>query len=201
MEDELKREATEYFASGNALDETGDRAGAIRAWKEAIRLDPEHAAAHFNLGVAFAEDGDSDLAIEQLREAIRLEPFDSEAQRELADVYLDADRPDDAINVLRQSLNVVPGDAETASALAAIYLDQALWDQASAALEAGGMLEQDADLWYDLGKGYSTAGSSQDAVLAYRRALICHPGHRAAEEALERMGVPTEEPTDPDENA
>ncbi len=201
MDDELLRAADEHFARGNAFDENGEREQAIREWQETIRLDPDHAAAHFNLGIAFSEEGDTDLAIEQWREAIRLEPFDAEARRELAEVYLDADRPADAINVLRQSLNLLPGDAETANRLAAIYLDQAQWDEAAAALEAGGMLEEDADLWYDLGKAYSDAGRDEDAILAYRRALICHPGHRAAEEALERMHVPIDEPPDPEEAA
>ncbi len=199
MDDELIRGAEEHFARGNEFDESGDRERAIKEWQEAVHLNPDHAAAHFNLGIAFSEEGATDLAIEQLREAIRLEPFDTEARRELAAVYLEVDRANDAVNALRQSLNLMPGDAETARSLAEIYLDQAMWDEAAAALEAGGMLEQDADLWYDLGKAYEGEGRHEDAVLAYRRALICHPGHRAAEQALERLHLPIEEPPDAEE--
>ncbi len=199
MDDELLDAAGEHFARGNAFDENGERERAIKEWQDAVHLNPDHAAAHFNLGLAFSEAGETDLAIEHLREAIRLEPFDTEARRELAEVYLEVDRPTEAINVLRQSLNMMPGDAETAHCLAEIYLDQALWDEAAAALEAGGMLEEDADLWYDLGRAYEGEDRRQDAILAYRRALVCHPGHRAAEQALERLHIPIEEPPDPEE--
>jgi tetratricopeptide (TPR) repeat protein len=199
MDDELFRAAAEHFARGNAFDESGERERAIKEWQEAVHLNPDHAAAHFNLGIAFSEEGETDLAIEQLREAIRLVPFDTEARRELAEVYLEADRADEAINVLRQSLNTMPGDVETAHCLAEIYLDQAMWDEAAAALEAGGMVEEDADLWYDLGKAYEGESRREEAVLAYRRALVCHPGHRAAEQALDRMHIPIEEPPDPEE--
>lgn len=199
MDDELIREAEEHFARGNDFDENGYRERAIKEWQETIHLNPDHAAAHFNLGIAFSDEGKADLAIEQLREAIRLDPFDAEARRELAQVFLEADQADDAINVLRQSLNMVPGDAESAHCLAEIYLDQADWEKAAAALEAGGMLDEDADLWYDLGKAFEGEGQHEDAVLAYRRALVCHPGHRAAEEALDRMHIPIEEPPDPEE--
>ncbi len=199
MDDDLLRAADDYFARGNAFDESQDRERAIREWQEAVHLNPEHAAAHFNLGIAFSEEGETDLAIEHLREAIRLEPFDGEARRELAEVYLDVDRADDAINVLRQSLNLMPGDAETGHYLAEIYLDRAMWDEAAAALEAGGMSEEDADLWYDLGEAYTGEGRREDAILAYRRALVCNPGHGAAEQALQRLHIPIEEPPDPEE--
>ncbi len=199
MDDDLQHAAEEHFARGNAFDENGERERAIKEWRETVELNPDHAAAHFNLGIAFSEAGETDLAIEQLREAIRLDPFDSEARRELAQVYVESDRPDDAVNVLRQSLNMMPGDAETAHCLAEIYLDQALWDEAAFALEAGGMLEEDADLWFDLGNGYAGEDRQEDAILAYRRALVCQPVHREAEEALRRLRVPIEEPPDPDE--
>ncbi len=199
MEEDLQHEAEQHFERGNEYDENGERERAIKEWQETVHLNPDHAAAHFNLGIAFSEAGENSLAIEQLREAIRLEPFDVEARRELAAVYVETDRPDDAINVLRQSLNIMPGDAMSAHELADLCLDQGMWDEAASALEAGGMLEEDADLWYDLGKAYEGQDRVEDAVLAHRRATICHPGHRAAEEALERLHVPIEEPPDADE--
>ncbi len=196
MHQDLHHEAEEHFARGNLFDENGDREHAIKEWLEAVHLYPDHAAAHFNLGIAFSEAGDNALAIEQLREVIRLEPFDVEARRELAAVYEEADRTEDAINALRQSLNIMPGDAESAHDLADLCLNQGLWDEAASALEAGGLLDKDADLWYDLGKAYEDEDRLEDAILAFRRACICHPGHRAAEEALQRLHVPIEEPPD-----
>ena len=47
---------------------------AVKASKEAIRLDPDYAAAHYNLGVAHGELGQYDEATEALKEAARLDP-------------------------------------------------------------------------------------------------------------------------------
>jgi tetratricopeptide (TPR) repeat protein len=199
MDDDLRHVAAQHFAQGNTLDERGDRDGAIKEWQEAIDIDPDLAAAHFNLGIAYADEDETELAIHELREALRLEPFDVQARRELADLYLEQDRLEDAVHQLHQALTVAPSDGETAHQLAAAYLDHEMWDQASGALESGALLEQDADLWFQLGNGYAREQRGEDAILAYRRALVCQPDHQQAEQALRRLHVPLEEPPDPDE--
>ncbi len=196
MTDELRRAAEKHFEQGNRLDENGHREAAIKEWEEAVHLDPELAAAHFNLGIAYADEGEMDLAVNALRQAIHLDPFDVDARRELADIYLELDQSDEAVNQLRQALNIVPSDAETAHLLAQAYLDQGKWDEAAGALESGGMLEEDADLWLELASAYARENRNEDAILAYRRVLICQPEHRAAAQALHALHVPLEEPPD-----
>lgn len=199
MSSNLRQAAEEHFNRGNQFDEIGDRARAIAEWQAAIHFDPDHAGAHYNLGIAYADESENELAIVELREAIRLDPFDADARRELAEIFLDAHAFDEAVNQLRQALNIAPGDGETAHLLAQAYLDNKLWDEAAGALESGTMLEEDADLWFRLGQAYERETRRDDAILAYRRALVCQPGHRDADEALRRLHVPVEEPPDPDE--
>lgn len=197
MTTETRRTAEEHFKRGNQFDENGQREPAIKEWLEAIDLNPEHVGAHFNLGVAYAEEDDAARAIRELREVIRLEPFDTGARRVLAEIYIDADQPDEAINQLRQILNVDPNDGEAAHLLAQTYFDFEMWDQAAAALEAGGMTEQDADLWFELGRVYEMQQRRiDDATLAYRRALIARAEHDGATRALRRLKVPLEESSD-----
>ncbi len=197
---DLQREALSHFERGNVLDESGDRDGAIAEWLEAAHLDPRLAAAHYNLGVAFADQGDSQIAIEQLREAAALDPFDSEARVELAGVLLAEQQADAAIEQLRQVLSVFPGNTAAARFLAEILLDQESWDEAAAALEASGMGEEDVDLWLELGGGYEDQCRYQDAILAYRRALVCQPENLQAIRALSVLHAPTEEPPASDED-
>jgi tetratricopeptide (TPR) repeat protein len=199
MTNDLRRAAEEYFDRGNRFDEDGYRERAIAEWQEAIHLDPDFADAHYNLGIAYAEDGDNESAINELRETIRLDPFDTDARRELAEIYLEEDYFDDAVNQLRQVLNISPGDGDAAHLLAQAYLNQEMWDEAAGALEAGAMLEGDAELWFRLGQGYERDNRSDDAILAYRRALAANPEHDDAVSALQRMQVPIEEPPDEDE--
>jgi hypothetical protein len=59
---------------GKALLDSGDLPGAIAAYREAIRLQPDLAAAHSNLGGALRDSGDLPGAIEACREAIRRQP-------------------------------------------------------------------------------------------------------------------------------
>lgn len=109
-------------------------------------------------------------------------------------------RPDDAVNQLRQILNIAPGDGDAAHLLAQVYLDQEMWDEAAGALEAGALLEADADLWFELGQAYVRQNRQDDAILAYRRALVCQPEHHDATHALRSLGVPIEEALDAGES-
>jgi tetratricopeptide (TPR) repeat protein len=201
MTDDLRRAAEEHFQRGNQFDENGHAEHAITEWQEAIDLDPNCVEAHYNLGIAYADEGNYDLAIMELREVIRLDSLDLDARRELTEVYLEAQKPEEAINQLRQILNIAP-DGAAARLLAQTYFDLERWDEAAGALEAGAMLEQDADLWFELGKAYELHQHRlDDAILAYRRAVIANPEHVGARDALRRLNVQIEEPPDEDADA
>jgi tetratricopeptide (TPR) repeat protein len=58
---------------GNLLLESGDAAGAIARYEEAIRADDGYALAHQNLGVAYKRIGRLDEGVRALRRAQRLE--------------------------------------------------------------------------------------------------------------------------------
>lgn len=58
---------------GNLLLESGDAAGAIARYEEAIRADDDYAVAHLNLGVAYKRIGRLDDGVRALRRAQRLE--------------------------------------------------------------------------------------------------------------------------------
>ena len=196
---DLSRAAEEHFERGVSFDENGYEERAISEWQQAIELDPDHIGSHYNLGIAYADEGQTELSIAELRTVLRLDPFDTDARHELAEIYLEAERYDDAIDQLRQILNIAPGDGQAAHELARLYLDRDMIDQAAGALEAGAMLEEDADLWVRLGEAYERDQRRDDAILAFRRALVAFPEHREAARALQLLHVPLEEPPDPDD--
>ena len=67
-----KLTAEDYFNRGVEKQEHGDLDGAFTDYTEAIRLDPQFAAAYHNRGKAWHDKGDFDKALEDYDEAIRL---------------------------------------------------------------------------------------------------------------------------------
>jgi tetratricopeptide (TPR) repeat protein len=57
---------------------------AISQLQEAVRLKPDHAAAHYNLGIALGMKGQLDEAISQYQETIRLNADYADAKGKLA---------------------------------------------------------------------------------------------------------------------
>ncbi len=71
--------AADHFKLGNALKDEGKFEAAIKAYRDAIRFNPDFAEAHFRLAVALQYQGRLDEAITELRTALRTDPRLAEA--------------------------------------------------------------------------------------------------------------------------
>lgn len=63
-----------YMLIGTVQDETGDSAGAIATYKEAIALEPSYFLLYFNLGITYLRQEDHDQASAQFQSALMLNP-------------------------------------------------------------------------------------------------------------------------------
>jgi tetratricopeptide (TPR) repeat protein len=93
---ELAPDAQTYYNRGAVLSAQGMHAEALLDYSEALRRDPNHAAAHFNRGVAYGQLGRTAEAIEDLNEAIRLTPTDARAYLFRGTLLLSGDELDRA---------------------------------------------------------------------------------------------------------
>ena len=72
-----------HYQLGGKLAKDNDLDGAVREYRECIRLKPNEAAGHFYLGRALYMKNDVDGAIGAFRECIRLRPGDAQAHHDL----------------------------------------------------------------------------------------------------------------------
>src|ERR1700704_6470993 len=68
-----------HMARGDALMAKNDLDGAIREYRQALRLRPRNAKAHYEIGLALKIKGDLDGSISEYRQAIRIDPTLAEA--------------------------------------------------------------------------------------------------------------------------
>ena len=112
--------AEDWFALGYELEAT-ELDEAIRAYREAVRLDPGHADAHVNLGRLLHERGAVAAAARHYRQAAALRPGDATAAYDLGVALQDLGRLEEAAEVYGTAIELEPGHADTYFNLSAVY--------------------------------------------------------------------------------
>ena len=84
-------------------------AGALSAYTEAARLDPDYGAPWSKVGELRANDGDLVGAVDAFREAILRDPAAVIARANLAAVLLRLDRPAEALSTYEDAISLAPG--------------------------------------------------------------------------------------------
>jgi tetratricopeptide (TPR) repeat protein len=96
---------------GNALHEKKDLAGAVRAYRAALRLDPHFALAHIGLGNARYDNKDVEGAIRAYQAALEIDPNYALAHFHLGYALDGKGNLEGAIREYRAALNIAPDDA------------------------------------------------------------------------------------------
>jgi tetratricopeptide (TPR) repeat protein len=105
--------ADEYFALGAEHRWRAEPAAAEAAFREAVRLQPAHAAARRELARLLGERGARGEALAELQEAVRLDPEDPVARNLLGIALGDARRVEDAAAQFAASVRLRPDSAES----------------------------------------------------------------------------------------
>jgi Flp pilus assembly protein TadD len=117
-----------WYFLGVAFAETGQANQAIKAYREALRINPEFVKAWYGLGVVYGragqagQVGQADQAIKAFREALRINPEFAEAWHGLGAVfYGQVGQADQAIKAFREALRINPEDAKAWHGLGIVY--------------------------------------------------------------------------------
>jgi tetratricopeptide (TPR) repeat protein len=154
--------ALEAFRRGVAAQKSGDRAGAIAAYREALAIDAGLAGAWTNLALALDAEGKREEALEAARTATRQPsmsdaPRRAHAMRTLGHVAANAGKRDEAIAAYQQALEADARQGEAATALARLCMESGDTEKAIAALQVA-----------------KAAGAGQEIAKRHRRAFRLH---------------------------
>ena len=170
-----------------------DAAGAEKAFRQAIEVQPEVEAAHRGLGLALREEGRLTEAFRELQTATQLDPSDSDAHYTLGSVAWALSMPANAPtgNTTRLSssdyqnlasaefskaLALSPKDPMLRISLAVLYLDSDRpHDAVPQAEEAVHIAPNNALAHVTLGRAYFASGEEEKAASEYEAAAKLDP--------------------------
>jgi tetratricopeptide (TPR) repeat protein len=97
---------------GDALRRSGDTAGAVSAYRDALSVVPTSSRARRSLGVALAETGQPDQAVSELKTGLQREPENSLLWYQLGLIHSQQGMRDEAITELKKAIQFDPDLAE-----------------------------------------------------------------------------------------
>lgn len=155
----------------------------IRAYQEALRLNPDFAEAWYSLGLAHAQFHQYSEATHAFREAVRLRPGQASAWINLGTALAQLQKYAEVIQAFRQAVRLNARDAAAWYTLGVAYGHPQIrqyHDAAEAYREAVRLRPELAEAWYALGnvclrlRAEGQAGS-EDARAAFREAVTLKP--------------------------
>jgi tetratricopeptide (TPR) repeat protein len=123
-----------YNHLGTFYSQKGDLEGALREFRQAMKMEPYRPEAHYNLANIYLKHGDYDAAIAAYREAIRLNPFYESARLSLGMAYEGKGEKDLARREFLEIIQNLPRNVPAYLRLSQLLVGEAKYDEAIAVL-------------------------------------------------------------------
>jgi tetratricopeptide (TPR) repeat protein/anti-sigma regulatory factor (Ser/Thr protein kinase) len=151
-------DARELCASGDRHLGNGALAAAIRDYRRALEIDPDHARAHHNLGVAYYKLGQFGAAAREIDRAIELAPDAAEFRFTRGLVHKDSRQRQEALRCFDEALARSPGWVQALRYRGTVYFDLGDHDAAIADFERALELSpEEPGVAYDLAIAHADA--------------------------------------------
>jgi tetratricopeptide (TPR) repeat protein len=169
------------FNKGYALNSLGKYDEAIKAYDEAIRLDPDYAMAWNNKGIAFYSQGRYNSAIKAYDECIRLDPSYITAWNNKGWTLYKQGKYGDAVNCLDKATELDPNYALAWNNKGNVFFDQGKYEKAIKAFDTAIKLNPEfAWSWNNKGTALNNLGEYDDAINCFDEALRIDPDYSHA---------------------
>ncbi|MFA5823058.1 MAG: tetratricopeptide repeat protein [Thermodesulfovibrionales bacterium] len=183
--EDYTKSAEYWFYLGVAYSDLGMHKEAIEAYKQSIRINPDHAETHYNLGCTYSKSGMYKEAIEAFKQAIRIKPVISEAHYNLGVAYSDLGMHKEAIEAYKQAIRIKPVISEAHYNLGLNYHKLEMFKEAIEAYKQSIRINPDyAGAHYNLGIAYSKSGKYKEAIEAYKQSIRINPDDAKAHYGL-----------------
>lgn len=175
-----------------ALSHRGDQEGALRHYREVLRIQPNLAEAHAALGTALRRWGRTAEALPHLRRAVRIKPGRARLRHTLAVALEELGHKDEAMVELRKAIELSPRMADAHYGLGALLQEQGKVDEALEHYRTALEINPDLNgLYAPTATLLARQGELGEAVRHYQEAVHRQPSpsiHFNLALTLERMG-------------
>jgi TolB-like protein/Flp pilus assembly protein TadD len=142
-----------------------DWAGARRALRRSIELNPGYATAHQRYALLSSILGEHEVAIEEMKLARRLDPLSARISVNVGSMLFRAREYEQAIVELRKALELYPNDAAAHSGLGAVYVQKGMYEEAIKEFKEVRRFIPDAQAGLGgLGYAYAVSGDKTEAT-------------------------------------
>jgi tetratricopeptide (TPR) repeat protein len=166
---ELNAESAEAdMLAGEAMDGLRNKDGAIQAFREAVKANPQEPYVHFGLGYLLWTQHQLPEAASEFEAELANVPEQPYAMTFLADCYLQMNNPEKALPLLEKALSIDPKIARAHLDLGTLYADMGKQDEALRELKAArNLTPDDADVHWKLARLYQTMGRRDEAKIEF----------------------------------
>ena len=169
---------------GVAMTDRGQLDRAMAEFREALRIDPDSAAAHWHLGNALASRAE-DGALDHLRRSVELRADNSSARHDLATALLRAGQYDEAMSHFRVALPAMPNAALAYNTLGVELVSRGkLADAVNQFRQAIHLRPTYVEAYNNLGTALAFQGRREEAIEEFQQALELQPGYAEARRNL-----------------
>jgi tetratricopeptide (TPR) repeat protein len=161
---------------------------AVRCFREALQINPDHLIALDNLGNAYRQQKRWAEARQVFEHALTLSPEDPEANYSLGMIYAQQDDTQQAYDYLQKALRARPDYPEALNNLGVLYLRTGRRDPAVETFQHCIQVAPDFDQAYlNLARVHALEGNREQARSILRELLKHRPDHALAQKALAEL--------------
>lgn len=114
---------------GNQLLQAGDARGAVEAYREALKLNPQNAKIHYNLSLALSKLGDLAGEKKELEESVKLDRSYAPAHNRLGALYMAGGKRLEAERFFQTAIALDPQSYEAENNLGVLYVQEGKYQE------------------------------------------------------------------------